>query len=216
MAKCERYQLKITLLADGSLSDDERAAVEAHIAECPSCKAAYEETLGLFGMLKDSRLPEPSQKFMDSLPGKVYDKYNRGSKEKQPYVLRFRRLASSAAVAAALMIIFVSISGFQHKQSPTLVKQALNTAVTPVKPEVAQVFTKTNSNLSTQPETSVKAERNAVDSGAIQDAESEENQLSASFPEGNNDLSSVIESISDDEAKDILESMDQSIQDDNS
>jgi hypothetical protein len=218
MAQCEKYNMKITLLAEGSLSGSEREAAEAHIKGCPSCRAAYEETLALLGSLKGSHLPEPSRKYLDELAGKVYNELALRPKETQTHILRFRRLIAAAAVAAAVMIIFVSVSMFRQNQNVRTATNVLKPTITPAKPEskFAKVFTNEPSKQNTQIKTGTINSGNAVDTAAMQNPESEENLLSASFPDGNNDLNNVIESLSNDEAKDILESLDQSVSDDNS
>jgi anti-sigma factor RsiW len=58
--KCRRQRTNISLLANGGLNEEERAEVEAHLAECPGCRARFEglkSVVGHFERLAHS-LPE--------------------------------------------------------------------------------------------------------------------------------------------------------------
>jgi hypothetical protein len=218
MAKCENYKLKITLLAEGSLPNSERESVEAHIKVCQSCKTAYDETLFLLGSLKESHLPEPSQRFMDTLSEKVYSELNGKPKVAKIYMLRFRRVAATVASAAAVMIIFFSAALFQHRQSPAPVLKALNNTVAPAEPEdmVAATFTFSPAKLNPPAKAIANVKSKTVTAAAAQDTLSEESQISSSYPTDNDDLIGTVQSLSDDEAKDILEALDQNVPDNNS
>lgn len=58
MTDCEFFQEKISCLADGELTPEETAQVEAHIAGCPVCRRLYEAFEELSAALSDE-IAEP-------------------------------------------------------------------------------------------------------------------------------------------------------------
>ena len=61
MISCEKIQEMISSMLDGQLSDEERAAVEEHIARCPECAAMYEDFSALSISLKEEFSAVPAQ-----------------------------------------------------------------------------------------------------------------------------------------------------------
>ena len=53
MAYCDEYWQLISAGLDGALSPDEEEALSAHLAQCPECKALYEELSVLHAALSD-------------------------------------------------------------------------------------------------------------------------------------------------------------------
>ena len=43
MRTCEEYEVLISALIDGALSEEDRAELVAHMAECPACQAYFNE-----------------------------------------------------------------------------------------------------------------------------------------------------------------------------
>jgi hypothetical protein len=215
MATCEEIKIKITLLAEYSLSEKEKAEVEAHIGKCSECEAAYEETLTLLSLMKCSRLPEPSSKFSDELSSKVYVEWSRRRKETKATVFRFRRLATAAGIAAALLVVFITYSMFQNKQSVPMMQQAMKQSYAPEDLLIA-TFTYSPLKVNATTASTANVESNSGVTDAKRASQLYDNQLSAYYPSDNSDLINVIESLSDDEAKDLFESLEQTAPDDNS
>jgi len=51
MKSCKRYRQQLSELADGVLGEEDRAALQAHLADCPACRAYYEDLLAIHGVL---------------------------------------------------------------------------------------------------------------------------------------------------------------------
>ncbi len=54
MKNCDDIRGRLTLYLDNELQGDERAAVEAHLAECESCAAIFERELGFLNAIRES------------------------------------------------------------------------------------------------------------------------------------------------------------------
>jgi anti-sigma factor RsiW len=67
---CRDLVRRITDLLDGSLAADERAAIDAHLAECPGCAAAVEQfrqTIEVLGHLRGEDVRELEPEVVDGL-----------------------------------------------------------------------------------------------------------------------------------------------------
>lgn len=59
---CQELVELVSAYLEGSLSDPDRAAFEAHLALCPGCETyldQFRRTIGLLGGLKEESLSEP-------------------------------------------------------------------------------------------------------------------------------------------------------------
>ena len=52
MKACKEFEARISALIDDELSPEERAAVLEHIADCPACKAYWEDLLTIGDILR--------------------------------------------------------------------------------------------------------------------------------------------------------------------
>jgi anti-sigma factor RsiW len=67
---CRELLERITDLLDGRLTDDEQAAVAAHLAECPGCVAALDQfrrTIGVLGRLGEQDVRDLEPDVLDGL-----------------------------------------------------------------------------------------------------------------------------------------------------
>ncbi len=105
--ECWEFEKLIDQLADGALSDEERAFVVAHSLRCESCREIRRQAAELDNMLKTefSRAPELD---LDWLALKVHERVSvrRGGLPVRHSRL-FRRVAAVAAVAAGILAIWL-------------------------------------------------------------------------------------------------------------
>jgi len=105
MNPCEEYQESISLLASGSLDEQETAAVRAHLAGCAACREYYESMRALCGDLHAlaQELPPAA-----ALPA--------GFDRRLARIIRKKRGLGTAlrvAVAAAACVL-VAVAGWQY------------------------------------------------------------------------------------------------------
>jgi anti-sigma factor RsiW len=60
---CKRIEGKLIAFMDGRASDADRRVVESHLAECAACKARVEGFSGVWSMLNEMPVVEPSHAF---------------------------------------------------------------------------------------------------------------------------------------------------------
>ena len=59
MTDCEKYQELLSAMLDGELTEAEQRALEAHLAECPDCRAMYEAFAAVHAAVSETEeLPE--------------------------------------------------------------------------------------------------------------------------------------------------------------
>jgi anti-sigma factor RsiW len=60
---CKRIEGKLVAFMDGRASDSDRRIVESHLKECAACQARVEGFCGVWSMLNEVPVVEPSQAF---------------------------------------------------------------------------------------------------------------------------------------------------------
>jgi len=65
--KCEDLQLNLPVYADDILNNDERAAVEAHLSQCPLCRQKLADFQELRNSLRSFARPEISSQLLNSV-----------------------------------------------------------------------------------------------------------------------------------------------------
>jgi anti-sigma factor RsiW len=100
---CKRIEGKLVAFMDGRASDADRRVVESHLAECTGCKARVEGFSGVWAMLSEVPVVEPSAAFEARLRARMAAEPQRvgfwaGLAELMPS----RRLA----LAGTLLVIF--------------------------------------------------------------------------------------------------------------
>ncbi|MFA6450450.1 MAG: zf-HC2 domain-containing protein [bacterium] len=207
MERCDEIKIKLTLYADNSLADAERAAVDEHLSACPNCRAALDETRSLLDILSSGRLQEPSAEFMEQLSGNVYKEVAARDKAVTIHSLRFRKLTAAASLAAAIFILVFTAILLQNKHSEFPTQQALNRFDAP-EDMVMETFTYTPPAAKQALKSAAQGESGVHETATSQDIEWVAGQVSASMPAGNDELLNMIEAMSDSEAKDMLEYLD--------
>lgn len=59
MANCEQYWDLISYSLDGALTEEEQRRLDRHLAQCPDCRALWEQLSGLDGALMELEAPAP-------------------------------------------------------------------------------------------------------------------------------------------------------------
>jgi anti-sigma factor RsiW len=126
---CAAARTLLPLLLDGELQGAERAALEAHIASCAGCRAAWEalaaesrRVRALAGAYEPSAALRP--RIMSAL-----DAADRAEADRMPPPRRTRALSPALAIAAALVLLLVgAVAGYLVAQEP--VEQRLSADVT--------------------------------------------------------------------------------------
>ncbi len=98
MKACKEFEARISALIDDELSPEERAAVLEHIADCPACKAYWEDLLTIGDILRaeDTAAPEG---FAESVMARVKETRQEKKVITFPLWKRFAAIAACCAIA---------------------------------------------------------------------------------------------------------------------
>jgi anti-sigma factor RsiW len=113
--RCREWRESLGALALGQLSDDKRAALEAHLEGCPECRAERESLAGVAQLLPLAdpehfdAAPAPPPSLADRVAATI--RAERRSQRRRRLRLGFAFSGATAAVAAAVLAIFVLPSG---------------------------------------------------------------------------------------------------------
>lgn len=99
MTECERYQELIGALLDGELEPQEKAALRAHVAVCPQCRAMLEAFEAISGALQEETVQPPAD-FTQQVMARI-DVAERQKKQPRP---RWQRVLALAACLALVVI----------------------------------------------------------------------------------------------------------------
>ena len=101
---------------DGRLSAAERARLDEHLAGCASCRAQFEETRALMGVLEEWKAVEPSPTFDAALRTRLEQE-----KSRRAGWFALRPAYAAAALLALLVVIGLSLlqPGPTSSVSPT-------------------------------------------------------------------------------------------------
>ncbi len=123
MNACREIEVLVSLRATGALEPEEALRVEAHLAECPACRAEAEAEARVLELAK---LPPPGaaeERAMRDLTGRTLEALRRS--ERRRFV--GRRLVAGIAVAAAAGIALLAPAALRR-----------NTTIVPEPPAAAQ------------------------------------------------------------------------------
>jgi len=110
--KCQAIQDDLELFALGDLAPERRAEIEAHLAECPDCRATVEAYRRLLGEIEQtSDTGEPRRGFEPSLRQAVAGEIR--TQRRWRYA---RRAMAAASAAAALVLLSVTWSSLRSQQ----------------------------------------------------------------------------------------------------
>ncbi len=108
----------LTAYLDGALAPGERAALEAHLAACASCRAARDRLDGALALL--ARLPpaaEPSSGFEQRFQARLAAERSAPERPGLRDWLSWRWLAPALATAAVAMVLVVTTGRRAHERA---------------------------------------------------------------------------------------------------
>ena len=100
---CDCENLRLDAYQDGELSPAERAAVEAHLRDCPACAAELAVMRGMSGAFADAAPREPSREQLLQIA--------RGVRAESSDARMLLRLFRASAVAAAVLLACALATG---------------------------------------------------------------------------------------------------------
>lgn len=103
MKYCEEYAALLDLYADAELTADEMQRVEAHLAECPACRAYVDDALAIraaFADLEDVEIPEG---FAESVCAAI--RADAAPRKKAKKTAHWGRVLASLAACCAIVIL---------------------------------------------------------------------------------------------------------------
>lgn len=105
MIVCKEYEARISALIDDELSAHERIEVLEHIAQCPACKAYWEDLLSIRDALRAQEVVPAG--FADAVMARVHMTAQEKVSDKK--VLRFPQWKRFAALAACCAVVVLGI-----------------------------------------------------------------------------------------------------------
>ena len=116
MRTCEEFRELISGFLDDALSPEERVELMAHLADCPQCKAYFDDLLGIHEAIAEEEIHAP-QGFAQSVMAGLPDQ--EAKPRKTPLAARI------LAAAACFMFIFTGIwmvGGQPRQEAPAMPK----------------------------------------------------------------------------------------------
>ena len=108
MNVCERYEIMISALLDGELSERDKAELSAHIAGCERCGALAAAFAAASGAFSEG-LEEPPE----DLHGAIMERVGAAAKVRRSQT-RFMRLRPIIAAAACVAVVAVTLLAANH------------------------------------------------------------------------------------------------------
>lgn len=117
MDSCEEYSISITEYVDGTLPAADARELEAHISGCAQCRRVLEEIREVFEIIGglESELPGPSAGFQAGLSDRIYEQLEAGAQKRSNSARVAKRIDRRRAgwkTAAALAAMFLLAAGF--------------------------------------------------------------------------------------------------------
>ena len=103
---CKEYEARINALIDDELNATERIEVLEHIAQCPACKAYWEDLLSMRDVLRGQECSAPVG-FSDAVMARV--RVTAQDKAPEKNVLRFPQWKRFAALAACCAVVVLGV-----------------------------------------------------------------------------------------------------------
>ncbi|RRB02456.1 HEAT repeat domain-containing protein [Larkinella rosea] len=138
---CESAKEQLIDLLSNQIPETERAAVEAHLAQCADCQAELVATRQLWGMMGHVPVPEPGEKvrsrfyaMLESVQVEEAKKRRRSWKSILRRIKRFLTPELAVRVAYSLALVLIGLAGgywLSAKKTPVYEEQisALDTQV---------------------------------------------------------------------------------------
>ena len=119
MKYCEDFAALLDLYVDGELSPDDMARVQAHLNECPACRAYADDALAIraaFPDVEDTPVPDG---FTESVMARIQaEAVHRATAQKQKSRPWLKALASLAACCAIVLLAAPMFSGGAKTETP--------------------------------------------------------------------------------------------------
>lgn len=115
MKYCETFAALLDPFIDGELSPDEMARVQAHLDECPACRAYVDDALVIraaFPDVEDTELPDG---FAEAVMARIQAEAAPQKKTSRPWL---KALASLAACCAIVLLVAPMFSGGAKTEAP--------------------------------------------------------------------------------------------------
>jgi hypothetical protein len=130
MKRCKSYQSLLPLYSSDELSTEEKAALEVHLADCPSCRRIVAEQTALTQQLAALPMYEPSDQLLDAMRRRLTKRLvvQPGSLQRSH---RLFQPALQAAVAILLLACGFGLGRFYNRQTEpdsALLQQILSAA----------------------------------------------------------------------------------------
>lgn len=184
--KCARYEELCSAAVDHALTEQEQKELDAHLAECPACRAYLEELRVMRELWKELETPMPPalhEKIMGEIEAEVQKTIIQTPQKHRPRPPVFTMLA--AAAACVLLAATGSLTGlFGH------------VGTTPLQAATADASTQTVPGVSTAedlPRSTIQANDPSVDSAQDTQPETEEQTNEPSADENPNESTQSIE-----------------------
>ena len=106
MVVCKEYEARISALIDNELNAQERIEVLEHIAQCPACKAYWEDLISIRDALRAQEWGVPAG-FANAVMARVRE--TKQEKTHENTILRFPQWRRFAALAACCAVVLLGI-----------------------------------------------------------------------------------------------------------
>lgn len=122
--KCSEAMELISAQLDGTLSQEQQNALQAHLSSCPECRALAQELSQL-----EQELPTLEQEPPKQLHDGVMREIRRQSRHKKEQVVFLRFLGTAAAAAALLAVLagfnLITLPSFGHGEAGVSMAESL-------------------------------------------------------------------------------------------
>lgn len=126
MSECTKFQELISSAVDNEISDADKEALEAHLAECEACRRVYEAFSAISGAAADS-LAEVPKNFKENTMSLVMSEASRPKGVKR-FLNLYGRYTALAAVLAVIIIGGKSVTGNMFRMGNSAPPPAADTA----------------------------------------------------------------------------------------
>lgn len=115
-------EMKIEMLLNGALPEDEAGRLERHLRECRKCGAVYDEMKSLDRLLEAAAPELPVGEYLKSLSAEIKKGIGGRNGRTKPYALVFTKLFWGVTEAAAAFIIAATIWALVSGGRPNAIK----------------------------------------------------------------------------------------------
>jgi negative regulator of sigma E activity len=189
MKNCEEYAALLDAYVDGELSPDEMARVQAHLDDCPGCRAYVDDALAIraaFPEVEDTEVPDG---FADRVMAAIQEEPAPKQKKKTPWVKVLAPLAACCAI-----VILLQSGVFQSYSSSDTAAATTTSSSASESTSVAGDEDVTTDTTAAEPET---RESFSLDSADADTAESADTAASSADQAAKDTYATAVESLDD-------------------